>query len=142
MIAEALKSAGMNVDYQAVDWGAQSTRAVSRAPTDKGGWSIYLTWLAGAECANPAGHKMLDCSGSTASMGWPDAPEVQKGLADWFDATTDAGEKSAAVRTNVAAMDYVPFIPTGFFLGYTAWRKNVTGIAKSPFPCFWGVSKA
>jgi peptide/nickel transport system substrate-binding protein len=142
VIAEAFKSAGINVDYQAVDWGMQSTRSASKAPLDKGGWSIYLTWVAGAECANPAGHKMVDCSGATASLGWPDSPEVQKTLADWFDATNAADEKAAAVRTNVAAMDYVPFIPTGFFLGYTAWRSGVRGIAKSPFPGFWGVGKA
>ena len=30
---------------------------------------------------------------------------------------------------------------TGFFLSYTAWRKNVSGIAKGPPPFFWGVSK-
>jgi peptide/nickel transport system substrate-binding protein len=141
VIAEALKSAGMNVDYQAVDWGMQSTRTANKSPLDKGGWSIYLTWIAGAECANPAGHKMVDCSGATATFGWPDSPEVQKSLADWFDATNAADEKAAATRTNVAAMDYVPFIPTGFFLGYTAWRSGVHGIVKSPFPSFWGVTK-
>jgi hypothetical protein len=31
--------------------------------------------------------------------------------------------------------------PTGFFLSYTSWRRNVSGIAKGPLPFFWGVSK-
>lgn len=142
VISEALKGIGLNVDYQSVDWGMQSARSASKSPVDKGGWSIYLTWVAGAECANPAGHKFVDSSGATALFGWPDAPEIQAPLADWFNATSLADEKAAAIRANVAAMDYVPFIPTGFFLGYTAWRHGLEGIAKSPFPSFWGVSKA
>ncbi len=142
VLAEAFKSAGLNVDYQAIDWGLQASRTVSKSPPDKGGWSVYLTWIAGAEAANPAGHKFLDCSGATASSGWPDSPEVQKDLAAWFNATTAADEKAAATQANVAAMDYVPFIPTGFFLNYTAWRNTIKGITKSPFPAFWGVSKA
>ena len=141
VLAAALQGIGMNVDYQAVDWGQQASRIASKAPAGAGGWTLYLTWVAGAECANPAGHKMLDSSGPTASQGWPDAPDVQAALGDWFDATTPDAEHAAATRANRAAMDYVPFIPSGFFLGYTAWRSDVQGIAKSPFPQFWGVSK-
>ena len=31
--------------------------------------------------------------------------------------------------------------PTGFFLQYQSWRKNVSGVVKAPFPVFWGVQK-
>jgi len=141
VIAEALKAIGMNVDYQAVDWGQQASRIALKAPVNQGGWNIYLTWVAGAECANPAGHKMVDCSGPAASFGWPDSPEVQAALGDWFDAASPAAEQEPGARANRAAMDYVPFIPTGFFLGYTAWRRGVEGIVKSPFPTFWDVRK-
>ena len=44
-------------------------------------------------------------------------------------------------KTNAAALDGVVFAPTGFFLGYQAWRSNVTGIVKGPLPFVWGVSK-
>jgi peptide/nickel transport system substrate-binding protein len=40
-----------------------------------------------------------------------------------------------------AAMDDVIYAPTGFFKGDQAWRKNLTGIVKAPFPVFWDVSK-
>jgi peptide/nickel transport system substrate-binding protein len=39
-------------------------------------------------------------------------------------------------------MDFVVYIPTGFFKGYQAWRTNVSGIVKAPFPVFWDVTKA
>ena len=35
----------------------------------------------------------------------------------------------------------VVYAPTGFFLSYQAWRKNVSGIVKGPLPFFWGVAK-
>jgi len=44
-------------------------------------------------------------------------------------------------RLNKAAFDHVVYAPLGFFLGYQAWRKNVSGIVKGPYPFFWGVSK-
>ena len=44
-------------------------------------------------------------------------------------------------RLNKAALDNVIYAPTGFFLSYQAWRKNVSGIVKGPLPFFWGVSK-
>jgi len=39
-------------------------------------------------------------------------------------------------------MTDVVYIPTGFYLGYQAWRRNVTGIQKGPLPFFWGVAKS
>ena len=50
-------------------------------------------------------------------------------------------EKAAIRRLNKAALDNVVFAPTGFFLGYQAWRKNVSGVVKGPLPFFWGVGK-
>jgi hypothetical protein len=32
----------------------------------------------------------------------------------------------------LAALDNVVYAPTGFFLTYQAWRKNVTGVVKGP----------
>ena len=29
----------------------------------------------------------------------------------------------------------------GSSLSYQAWRKNVSGVVKAPFPVFWGVKK-
>jgi peptide/nickel transport system substrate-binding protein len=39
-------------------------------------------------------------------------------------------------------MESVVYAPTGFFLMYQAWRRNVAGVAQGPLPFFWGVSKS
>jgi len=67
--------------------------------------------------------------------------EACKGLADIVAKTLDE-EKAAIRRLNKAAFDDVVYAPTGFFLVYQAWRKNVSGIVKGPLPFFWNVNKA
>jgi len=44
-------------------------------------------------------------------------------------------------KLNKDALDFVVYAPTGFFLTYQAWRKNVDGVVKGPLPFAWGVSK-
>ena len=139
--ADLLQKIGMNVDYVATDWGTTGTIRAKKDPVDKGGWNIFHTWHAGADCINPAPYTALDASGATAWFGWPKSDAVQKGIDDWYNAPDLAAEKKAAVEINKASFENVTYIPTGFFLQYTAWRKNVSGIVKSPFPVFWGVNK-
>jgi peptide/nickel transport system substrate-binding protein len=62
-------------------------------------------------------------------------------IADWYAAPDEASEKTTMAAINSASMDFVTYIPTGFFLAYQAWRKNVSGVVKAPFPVFWGVQK-
>jgi peptide/nickel transport system substrate-binding protein len=140
--ADLLKRIGMNVQYTALDWGTVGQRRAKKDPPAQGGWHIFHTWHAGADCVNPAPYTALDASGDTAWFGWPKSEAVQEQIAAWFAASDFAAEKAAIDKLNKAAMDDVVYIPTGFFKGYQAWRKNLTGIVKAPFPVFWDVKKA
>ncbi|MCP6280264.1 ABC transporter substrate-binding protein, partial [Klebsiella pneumoniae] len=53
--ADLLKQMGFNVDFVATDWGTTGTRRASKAPPSQGGWNMFHTWHAGADCINPAG---------------------------------------------------------------------------------------
>jgi peptide/nickel transport system substrate-binding protein len=140
--ADLLQKIGMNVDYVATDWGTTGTIRAKKDPVDKGGWNIFHTWHAGADCVNPAAYTALDAGGDKAWFGWPKSEAVQQGIAEWYAAPDLAAEKKAAIAITKASFENVTFIPTGFFLQYTAWRKNVSGVVKSPFPVFWGVEKS
>jgi peptide/nickel transport system substrate-binding protein len=139
--ADMLQKIGMNVDYQALDWGTVGARRAKKDPVSQGGWNIFHTWHAGADCVNPAPYTALDCGGDKAWFGWPKSDAVQQGIADWFAAPDLATEKKAIIDINRASFDVVTYGPTGFFLIYQAWRKNVSGVVKAPFPVFWGVNK-
>ena len=139
--ADLLKRIGMNVQYAALDWGTVGQRRAKKEPPAEGGWNIFHTWHAGADCVNPAPYIALNASGDTAWFGWPKSDLVQEKIDAWYGAADLAAEKKAIEELNKAAMDHVVYVPTGFFKGYQAWRKNVSGIVKAPFPVFWDVTK-
>ncbi|WP_038361270.1 ABC transporter substrate-binding protein [Bosea sp. UNC402CLCol] len=140
--AELLKSIGMNVDFVATDWGTVGARRAQKTPPGQGGWSMFHTWHAGADCINPAAYTAIRANGEKAWFGWPDVPAVETEVTNWFNAKDLAEEKAALGRLNKAAVENVVYAPTGFYLGYQAWRKNVSGVVSGPLPFFWGVSKA
>jgi peptide/nickel transport system substrate-binding protein len=138
--ADLLKRLGMNVDFVATDWGTVGARRAVKTPPGQGGWNMFHTWFAGGDCMNPA-VTWIRANGDKAWFGWPDIPEVEAQVMAWFDAKTLDEEKAAMRKLNKAAMESVVYAPTGFFLQYQAWRKNVSGIVKGPLPFFWGVGK-
>ncbi len=139
--ADMLKRIGINVDYQALDWGTVGARRASKEPPGEGGWNMFHTWHAGADCINPGPYTAFDTGGSTAWFGWPKNNAIEAGITAWYDAPDVEAEKKVLADLNREAMDFVTFGPTGFFKQYTAWRSNVSGIVRAPFPVFWGVQK-
>jgi peptide/nickel transport system substrate-binding protein len=139
--ADLLTKIGFNVDYVATDWGTVGARRAKKDPPDKGGWNVFHTWHAGADCVNPAPYTALDCGGDKAWFGWPKSDAVQAGIQEWYAAPDLAAEKKAMDALNRASFENVTYAPTGFFLQYQAWRTNVSGVVKAPFPVFWGVQK-
>jgi peptide/nickel transport system substrate-binding protein len=140
--ADLLARIGMNVDYQSLDWGTVGARRAEKKPVAQGGWNIFFTWHAGADCINPAPYTALQANGDKAWFGWPKSDAVQAGIAEWYAAADEAAEKVALEKTNKAAFDDVVYAQTGFFLGYQSWNKKLSGVVKAPFPVFWDVKKA
>jgi peptide/nickel transport system substrate-binding protein len=140
--ADLLKRIGFNVDFVATDWGTTGQRRAMKNPVGQGGWSMFHSWHAGADCVNPASYTAIRANGDGAWFGWPNIPEVETEVTNWFEAKTLDEEKAAIARLNRAAIENVVYAPTGFFLQYQAWRSNVSGITKGPLPFFWGVSKS
>lgn len=140
--ADLLKKLGMNVDFVATDWGTTGQRRAQKSPPGQGGWGMFHSWHAGADCINPAAYTAVRANGDGAWFGWPKSEAVEKEVSSWFEAKTLDEEKAAMRRLNKAALQDVVFAPTGFFLSYQAWRKGLSGVGKGPLPFFWGVSKS
>jgi len=140
--ADLLKRMGMKVDFVATDWGTVGARRAVKTPPGQGGWNMFHTWHTGAGSVNPASNFQLRANGDGAWFGWPKSEAVEAEVANWFQSKNLEEEKAAVRRLNRAAFDHVIYAPTGFFLTYQAWRKNLSGIAAGPVPSFWGVSKA
>ena len=136
---------GMNVDYQALDWGTVGARRSKKEKPADGGWNVFHTWHAGADCVNPAPYTALDAGGASAWFGWPDSPKIQTGIDDWYNAPDEnaAGEKAAMDAINRDSMDFVTYAPAGFFQAcIRPGARIVSGVIKAPFPQFWDVTKS
>ena len=77
----------------------------------------------------------LEAKLDPAGLSWPAAAEFAP------KPMPLAAEKAAMAAINRASFENVTYGPTGFFLGYQAWHRNVSGVVKAPFPVFWGVQK-
>ncbi|MBV9521556.1 MAG: ABC transporter substrate-binding protein, partial [Alphaproteobacteria bacterium] len=84
--AQILKEAGLNVELQANDWGTLITRRAGKEPVEKGGWSIFHTWVVAPDLLSPAVDNQLRTNGDGAWFGWPSDATIE-GLRDkWFKA--------------------------------------------------------
>jgi len=135
--AEMLKSAGLNVEYQAVDWGTMVQRRENKGPPDKGGWNALFTNLSGADMITPAGHSYR---GDKGWIGWPDAPEIEKWRKTWLDAPDAAARKAAAVALQKQWYVDAPQINIGQWMQPQAWRNDIQGVLPG-FGVFWNVRR-
>ncbi|MEJ1977833.1 MAG: ABC transporter substrate-binding protein [Acetobacteraceae bacterium] len=133
---------GLNVQYDAADWGTVVQRRASKEPVEKGGWSIFCTGWEGLNLADPGGHYPIIGSGEQAWFGWPTSPRIEQLRNDWFDAPDAAAQKKATDAIQMAVWDEAPYVPLGQFFQPVAIRSNISGILPSPFPIFWNVQKS
>ncbi len=138
---DMLLKLGLNVDYQASDWGTVVQRRASKEPVEKGGWSIFCTGWEGLNTADPGGHYPILGNGGSAWFGWLTSPRIEQLRTDWFDAPDAAARRRATAAIQAAVWEEVPFVPLGQFFQPAAMRDNVTGVLDSPFPIFWNATK-
>jgi peptide/nickel transport system substrate-binding protein len=72
--AELLKRLNMKVDFAAIDWGTVIARRAQKSA--QGGWHMYPSSLAGADCVDPT-NKFIRANGETVATGWPRSQEVE-----------------------------------------------------------------
>jgi peptide/nickel transport system substrate-binding protein len=133
---------GLNVDYVSTDWGTVISRRASKEPVEKGGWSTFVTTSDGLGLANPIGNNMIRGSGANAWFGWPTSPRLVALREAWLDAPDLAAQRKIAEDIQRVVWEEVPYIPVGQWSLPIAYRGNVTGILRSPYPTFWNVSKS
>ena len=88
---DMLKRVGMNVDYQATDWGSVVQRRALTKPPAEGGWNLFCTGFSGLDWFTPASHLPLRGNGKSAWFGWPDDPKMEAMRDAWFNAPDLAG---------------------------------------------------
>lgn len=139
--ADMFKQAGLNVDYQATDWGSVITRRAKKDPVDQGGWSAFCTAWAGTDHLNPSGHLSLRTNGEQAWFGWPTDPTIEQLRDKWFEAPDVPAQAAICADIQKQALQSLPYIPLGQYLQPTAYRDSLQGVLNG-FALFWNVKRA
>jgi peptide/nickel transport system substrate-binding protein len=139
---QAMRAIGMKVDMQSMDWQTLVGRRAKQDPVAQGGWNMFHTTWVNADMLTPVQNLGVNGRGKTGGwFGWPEDAEVEK-LRDQFVRATDpAKQKEIATAIQKRAFDDVMWIPTGIYYEPSAWRTNLAGVLKSPFPAFWNIDK-
>jgi len=138
--ADLLGKLGMNVDYQATDWGTVVQRRAKRDPIDKGGWNVFCTGFNSSDLLNPAGHLALRANGAKAWFGWPDDPKLEALRDAWFAAPDVPTQQRICADMQREALFNVNYAPLGSYLQATAYRAELHGVLDG-FAMFWNVQR-
>ena len=138
--ADLYRRMGVNLDYQAMDWGTLVQRRAKMDGLDQGGWSVFHTNWTGADQGTPATHVFLRGSGKSAAPGWPDMPKMEEMRNNWLRATDPETQKRIAREMQMLAFEEVPYIPVGQMISATAHRADVIDMVAGQV-VFWNMRR-
>ena len=129
------------MELAANDWGTLINRRAVKEPIDKGGWSIFHTWLVGPDMANPAINYPMRGVGEQVLVRLADRRQ-DGGAAQRLVRRHRPGEQKKLIDDmQEHGWEAVPFIPTAQFVIPTAYRSNISGLLISPIAFLWNVEK-
>jgi peptide/nickel transport system substrate-binding protein len=137
---DVLRRVGINLDYQALDWGTVLQRLASKEPPERGGWNAFCNTTLGVGAASPAAHNHLRGNGQNATFGWVDSPRIEELRNAWFDAPDLAAQQQICRDIQLQAFHDVPYWPLGAYYQPTAYRTGLSGMQHGA-PLFTGVRR-
>jgi peptide/nickel transport system substrate-binding protein len=141
MVHATMQALGLNVDFREMDFGSLMTRRVNQAAPAAGGWNAVAQLWTVLNSSTPGNSLALRANGKGAAFGWPTDPGLEALRQQWFDAPDLGAQLAIAEQIQRRGFEFVPGIPLGQVVMPTAFRENVTGIVRTPYPAFWGVRK-
>jgi len=142
VMAEDLKSIGVNVDLQAMDFGAMGARRINRAVPGEGGWDIGLTYWPGGNVSDPVGNVPMQANCDQAWPGWPCDADHQALIDAYPFATGESERQNLADRIQASAYELVPYVPIGQWFSPVAYSPRISGVLEVPgSTVLWNVDK-
>ncbi|HZS84616.1 MAG TPA: ABC transporter substrate-binding protein [Stellaceae bacterium] len=138
--SDALRKIGMNIDFQALEWGTVVQRRAVRKPIDQGGWNIFYTYLGGFGNLSPGPDIAIRGNGGSAWFGWPTDPKMEALRDAWFEAPDLAAQQKICREMQEAFWQNPSYVPLGMYDLPTAFHNYLHDI-RDGWPQFYGVKR-
>jgi len=139
--ADQMRRAGFNVDVRTSDFTTVAERRRSRAPVEKGGWSVVPIVWNGIDMVNPLSDPAVSYNCSESNPGWYCDAKLTE-LLRRYSGTFDAAErKDLAAQIQAEFHSNVNYVLAGQFSAPRAYRANLRGVVPFAFPVFWNVER-
>jgi peptide/nickel transport system substrate-binding protein len=139
--SDVLQKIGMNVDFQALEWGTVVARRAVKEPIDKGGWNVFYTYLGGFSNISPGPNIAIRGNGTSAWFGWPTNPKMEALRDAWFDAPNLAAQQKLCRDMQELFWQDPAYVPLGMYDLPNAFHNYLQDI-RDGWPQFYGVRRA
>jgi peptide/nickel transport system substrate-binding protein len=140
--AQVLRSIGMKVKVQAMDWSTLTSRRAEKKKPSEGGWNIFHTYSTGADVSSPIANIGISGGGvEKAWFGWPTDAKIEQLRDKYARASTRADKDKIINELQARLFEVVPYVNYGQWFQPMAWRSNLSGVVVSPVPFFWNIEK-
>jgi peptide/nickel transport system substrate-binding protein len=143
VLVQELKSIGMNVVEEQIEFNTMLKRRLNSGPVEDGGWSIIPLWSFGPDLGNPLTSQMLTAPCEVKGWpGWACDPKLEQLVDEWAAAPNDDVKREKALDIQREAADLSATIPLGEFFQPAAYSKKIEGMLSAPYPIMWNIKKA
>lgn len=143
MTVQALRSIGVNVDAQNMDWASIGARRAKRDAPEAGGWNVYVTVAGEFDVNSPITNAYLAPSCGSSMPGWPCDKELDVLRTAWLKEIVPAKRKEKLDAFQARAYQAIPYVNAGQYSAAIAARSSLKGLDKmwAGMPTVWVLDK-
>ncbi|MBW8714990.1 MAG: ABC transporter substrate-binding protein [Variovorax paradoxus] len=143
MAAQTMRSIGMNVDAQTMDWASIGARRAKRDAPEAGGWNMYVTVAGEFDVNSPITNAYLSAACGNTLPGWPCDKTLDDLRNAWLKETVPAKRREILDAFQARAYETVPYINAGQYTAAFAARASLKGTDKlwAGMPTVWMLDK-
>ncbi len=139
---QAMRSIGLAVDVQAIDWATMLQRRNSTAPTNQGGWNLLHSYNSALGMSTPVWSVAYSGACDKGLFGWPCDAEIEELRLKWALAPTTEAKLEVAKAYQKRAFETGHHVPLGQWNSYVAHSATIGGVVSAlDITVFWNMTK-
>ncbi|HEY4068771.1 MAG TPA: ABC transporter substrate-binding protein [Burkholderiaceae bacterium] len=143
MAAQTMRSIGINVDMQNMDWASIGARRAKKDAPEAGGWNMYVTVAGEFDVNSPITNAYLSAACGNSLPGWPCDKPLDELRSAWIKEGVPAKRKELLDAFQKRAYEAVPYVNAGQYSAAFAARASLKGLDKlwAGMPVVWALDK-